>query len=290
MDQKNIPPFHPKKSWGQNFLIDSNIARKIVDPSFVSSGDLVVEIGPGKGILTEILLKMGARVLAIEIDPKLADILLPAFSSDPNFNLVLADACRYPYQNIKEPFKVISNLPYNISTPILFRLLEERDHLAGMILMVQKEVADRLTAPVGSKQYGALSVLFQSLADVRIAFTVSPQCFRPRPDVVSAVIKVTIPLQEKVILKDRRFLGTVVKAAFSHRRKFLNNALADAGFTSHTLSELFQTTGIDPRRRAETLSISEFALMANQLYDLLPPNYVTLISKDNRCPERSLFG
>jgi 16S rRNA (adenine1518-N6/adenine1519-N6)-dimethyltransferase len=270
MNQTLMPP---KKSWGQHFLIDSNIARKIVDPSFVSAGDHVVEIVPGRGILTEILLKMGTRVLAIEIDPRLSEMLRSAFSSYPNFELVIADACRYPYQDIKGPFKVISNLPYNISTPILFRLLEERDHLSGMILMVQKEVADRLTAPVGSKQYGALSVLFQALADVKTAFTVPPQCFRPRPDVLSAVIKVTTR-EPKVTLKEKRFFATVVKAAFSHRRKFLSNALTDAGFEGPILLDIFKDTGIDSRRRAETLLIEEFATLANKLYDQI--NYVTI--------------
>jgi len=268
MNNKTIPTFRPKKSWGQHFLIDPNIARKIVDSSFVSSGDLVIEIGPGKGILTEILLKMGVRVLAIEIDPTLVALLREKFSFYSNFTLILSDACRYPYQNINEPFKVISNLPYNISTPILFRLMEESDRLKGMVLMVQKEVADRLTGAVGSKQYGALSVLFQSQTEVKILFTVSPQSFRPRPNVISTIIKITFPLQEKVVLKDKRFFATIVKAAFSHRRKFLNNSLQDEGFDRQFLLELFRGTGIDGHRRAETLSMSEFAAISNYMLEL----------------------
>ncbi len=272
--------FRPKKSLGQHFLIDTNVARKIVKLADVSSGDLVVEIGPGKGILTQILLERGARVLAIEVDPTLADALTSRLtphpsSSDARFKLVSGDALRYPYGTIEGPFKVVANLPYNISTPILFRLLEERatrsarGHLVEMVLMVQKEVADRLAAPVGSKNYGVLSVLFQSLAEVKIAFVVSPNCFRPRPKVDSSVIKATLSHTPNVSIKNESFFAEVVKGGFSHRRKFLLNALTDAGFSRDPLFKTLEKIGIDPHRRAETLSLVDFAALANGLFDLL---------------------
>jgi 16S rRNA (adenine1518-N6/adenine1519-N6)-dimethyltransferase len=260
--------FRPRKSWGQHFLIDNNIARKIVDLAHIVSGDDIVEIGPGKGVLTGLLLERGSRVLAIEIDPQLTDLLHKTFPPPLPFELVCMDACRYPYANINAPYKVVANLPYNISTPLLFRLIEEGRCLTEMVLMVQKEVADRLAAPVGTKQYGSLSVLFQSWADIKVAFTVPPQCFRPRPKVSSAVIKVTLSKNKNIPLKDNNFFVKVVKASFSHRRKFLINALTDAGFAHDIVSETLYKIGIDPQARAETLSLHAFAHLANGLFNI----------------------
>jgi 16S rRNA (adenine1518-N6/adenine1519-N6)-dimethyltransferase len=232
----------------------------------ISPSDFIVEIGPGTGELTEALLKQGAHVLAIEIDTKLSDPLKDRLSSYPHFELVLGDACRYPYQEIDRTFKVVANLPYNISTPILFRFLEEKSRMSNMVLMLQKEVAERLAAPVGSKTYGALSILFQLYADVKIAFFVSANCFRPRPKVSSAVIHVTPLIKPKVPLLNEPFFERVVRGAFSHRRKFLLNTLTDAGFTRETLVETFGKIGIDSHRRAETLTLAEFASLANALF------------------------
>jgi 16S rRNA (adenine1518-N6/adenine1519-N6)-dimethyltransferase len=256
----------PKRSLGQHFLIDHNITRKIVALAAVTPDDLIVEIGPGTGELTEALLKQGAKVLAIEIDATLSAPLKDRLSAFPNFELVLGDACRYPYQTINRPFKVVANLPYNISTPILFRLLEERGHITNMILMLQKEVAERLAAQAGSKTYGALSILFQLFADVTIAFSVSANCFRPRPKVSSAVIHVTPLLAAKVPILNEPFFERVVRGAFSHRRKFLLNTLTDAGFDRDLLLKTFEEMGMDSHRRAETLTLAEFASLANALF------------------------
>jgi len=212
------------------------------------------------------LLKQGVRVLAIEIDTALANPLQERLSSYSNFELVLGDACRYAYQTINSPFKVVANLPYNISTPILFRLLEERRHIRDMVLMVQKEVAERLAAQAGSKTYGALSILFQLFADVEIAFAVSANCFRPRPKVSSAVIHVTPHLTSKVALLNEPFFERVVHGAFAHRRKFLLNTLTDSGFARDLLLKICDEIGIDPHRRAETLTLAEFAALANALF------------------------
>ncbi len=259
--------FRPKKSLGQHFLIDGNIARKIIDLAAIAEGDRVVEIGPGRGILTKPLLRQGANVIAIEIDPVLSEGLKSDLAHDPHFQLVLGDARQYPYPQIDAPFKVVANLPYNVATPILFRLLQERGRLTEMVVMVQKEVADRLAAKAGSKDYGVLSVLFQLVAEVKIAFTVSPNCFRPRPKVASAVIKITLLKEANVPVADEPFFAKVVHAAFSHRRKFLLNGLTDAGFARDRTIQALTESGIDPRRRAETLLLSEFAALANRLFN-----------------------
>ncbi len=259
---------HPKKALGQCFLIDHNITRKIVATAAVAPTDFIVEIGPGTGELTFALLKQGAHVLAIELDTALANPLKERLSGYPNFELVLGDACRYPYQTINRPFKVVANLPYNISTPILFRLLEERAHISAMVLMLQKEVAERLAAQASSKTYGALSILFQLYADVKIAFSVSANCFRPRPKVASAVIHVIPHLTAKVPLLNEPFFERVVRGGFSHRRKFLFNTLSDSGFARDPLLKAFAEIGMDSHRRAETLTIAEFAALANALYNL----------------------
>lgn len=234
----------------------------------IASGQNIVEIGPGKGILTGLLLERGARVLAIEIDPQLVDLLHKTFPPSLPFELICMDACRYPYENIRHPYKVVANLPYNISTPLFFRLIEETSYLTEMILMVQKEVADRLIARVGTKQYGALSVIFQSLADIKVAFPVPPQCFRPRPKVSSSVIKVILSKKDSVVLKDNKLFGKVVRASFSHRRKFLINALTDAGFARDMVSKTLHQIGIDPHARAEMLSLHTFTNLANELYGI----------------------
>jgi 16S rRNA (adenine1518-N6/adenine1519-N6)-dimethyltransferase len=265
MDSKTTP-IRPKKSLGQHFLIDHNITRKIVALAEISSGDLIVEIGPGIGELTEALLKQGAKVLAIEMDADLVRPLEERFSACPDFTLVVGDALRYSYQTIARPFKVVANLPYNISTPILFCLLEERSHISKMVLMLQKEVAERLAAQAGSKNYGALSVMFQLWADVKIAFLVSATCFRPQPLVSSAVIHVTPRKTAKVPILNEPFFEKVVRGAFSHRRKFLLNTLTDAGFARDLLLAVFKKIGMDAHRRAETLTLAEFATLANGLF------------------------
>ncbi len=256
----------PRKSWGQNFLIDHNIQRKILDAAEIQPGERIVEIGPGRGILTQGLLERGAEVLAIEIDPLLVGWLRQEIAS-PRLDLIQADALQYVYGEITPPYKVVANLPYYLSTPLLFRLLEERRRISRMVLMLQKEVAERLVAPVGGKNYGVLSVMVQLYADVRIAFHVSRGCFRPRPDVDSSVI-VLIPLSDpRVSVRDEGLFARVVRGAFGHRRKRLSNALADAGFPKAQVALALQKIGLDPARRGETLSLAEFALLADTLFD-----------------------
>jgi 16S rRNA (adenine1518-N6/adenine1519-N6)-dimethyltransferase len=254
----------PRKSWGQNFLIDLNIQRKILDAAEIAPGEQVVEIGPGRGILTRGLLERGAELLAIELDPLLVKHLRQEIPF-VHLNLVQGDALQYPYDRITPPYKVVANLPYYLSTPLLFRLLEERRRISRMVLMLQKEVAERVVAPVGEKNYGVLSVMVQLYADVRIAFHVSRGCFRPCPDVDSSVIVLTPLPQPRVPLRDEALFGRIVRGAFGHRRKRLANALADAGFSRDHVDAALQKIGLDPARRGETLSLAEFAALADTL-------------------------
>ncbi|HIE66215.1 MAG: 16S rRNA (adenine(1518)-N(6)/adenine(1519)-N(6))-dimethyltransferase RsmA [Nitrospira sp.] len=261
----------PRKSWGQNFLIDFNIQRKILDLAEIKQGEKVIEIGPGRGMLTRGLLERRALVTAIEIDPHLVERLkreMPSVET-PNFDLVLGDALRYPYEAIQGTYKVVANLPYNLSTPILFRLLEEHRQIRMMILMLQREVADRLAAQVGTKSYGALTVTVQYCADVRAAFDVPPGCFRPRPRVHSTVILLTPRSEGRMPVQDETLFLKVVKGAFAYRRKRVVNSLVESGFSKEIVLCSLEKIGLDPGRRGETFTLSEFVAMAKEISRLI---------------------
>jgi 16S rRNA (adenine1518-N6/adenine1519-N6)-dimethyltransferase len=266
MSENRPEPVRPKKSWGQHFLIDHNIQRKILDTAEIRPGEHVVEVGPGRGILTQGLLDRDATVTAIEIDPYLVDWVRKEIT-DPRLDLVLGDALRYPYEEVPGRYKVVANLPYYISTPLLFRFLEERQRIDRMVLMLQKEVAERLAAGIGKKSYGALSVILQFHADIRIAFTVSPACFRPRPQVGSAVIELKFLSSPRVPVRSEALFLKVVKGAFSHRRKNLTNALTDAGFPREQIESALFRMGLERTRRGETLTLQEFAVLSDLLFD-----------------------
>lgn len=261
----------PKRRWGQNFLIDQNIVRKILDCADVQPGEIILEIGPGRGILTKALLNRGAYVTAIEIDRDLAEKIEEAIgSSDPTaieqssrLTLVREDALRYPFDKIPTSYKVVANLPYNISTPILFRLLEKRHRISQMVLMLQREVAERMVADVGGKSYGALSIMLQYYTDARIAFTVSPACFRPRPKVSSAVVRIKPLPSPRVPVKDEALFLRLIKGAFQYRRKQLINALDAAGFSEAAVRAAIDEIRCDPTGRGETYSMAEFAALSN---------------------------
>lgn len=256
----------PRKSWGQHFLIDQNIQRKILDLAGIREGERVVEVGPGRGILTKGLLDRGASVTAIEIDPRLVNGLRQEID-DPRLDLVLGDALRYPYENIQGPYQVVANLPYYISTPLIFRFLKEHRRISRMILMLQKEVAERLAAGIGKKSYGALSVILQFYSEIEIAFTVPPACFRPRPQVGSAVIVLKFLTAPRLPVRDEALFVRVVKGAFSHRRKNMANALTDAGFDREKIDAALLKLSFDRNRRGETLSMAEFAALSDVLFD-----------------------
>ena len=250
---------------GQNFLIDKNIVRKIVRLAQLQPGETVLEIGPGRGVLTEALLEASGQVVAIEVDGALCAHLRETLRARPNFQLIEGDALAFDYALVPSPFLVVANLPYYVSTPLLFRLLEQRKRIDRMALMLQEEVAVRLAAAPGGREYGALSIAAQLWCDVRVAFKVSASCFRPKPQVGSAVVALTPLAQPRVAVRDEKVFFKVVRGGFAHRRKALLNSLRDEGFAAAPTAAALEKTGIDPRRRAETLSLAEFAALAATL-------------------------
>jgi 16S rRNA (adenine1518-N6/adenine1519-N6)-dimethyltransferase len=259
-------PFPPAlKRLGQHFLVDQNIARKILSLAAPRVDETVLEIGPGRGILTTLLCEAAARVIAVEIDPKLHAYLKETLNGYTNLDLRLGDALEFPYESLPLRTVVVANLPYYVSTPLLFRLLDARDRIARMTLMLQAEVAERLVAQPGTKEYGVLSVLARYAADVRPAFQVSAECFRPRPDVASAVVSFTIKPTGRLGKEEEAGFGRIVKAAFAHRRKRLSNSLRDEGIPQELLVPALKQCGIDPSRRAETLSLDEYLALARAL-------------------------
>jgi 16S rRNA (adenine1518-N6/adenine1519-N6)-dimethyltransferase len=263
-----VAAIRPRKALGQHFLIDQNIVRKIVRLAELQPGETVVEIGPGRGILTEALVNAASLVIAIELDRSLCAHLRATLGHHPNFKLVEGDALTYDYAQVPSPFLVVANLPYYISTPLLFRLLGERTRIMRMVLMLQREVAARLAAAPGRKDYGALSIAAQFYCDVRQAFRVPPACFRPQPTVGSAVVVFTPLPAPRVPVQDESFYFKVVRAGFAHRRKALVNSLRDEGFDPEKTVVALEKAGIDPQRRAETLGIAEFAALADALRPL----------------------
>lgn len=259
-------PLYPRaiKRLGQNFLIDPNIVRKIVALADLRPKDTVFEIGPGRGVLTEALSKAAGRVLAVEIDPLLHRLLQERQPVWPNVELICDDALQYPMEELPPGTIVVANLPYYLSTPLLFKLLDCRDRFPRLVLMLQDEVADRLVAKPGGSDYGVLSVMVQYAAKVSKVFKVSANCFRPRPDVGSAVV--LLQIKERRELSDReevRFTA-LVKAAFAHRRKTLVNSLRDEGYQVRSLASVLQSMNVDVACRAETLAVEQFMELARR--------------------------
>jgi 16S rRNA (adenine1518-N6/adenine1519-N6)-dimethyltransferase len=258
------------RALGQHFLRDRTVVDRVLELVAPTARDLVVEIGPGRGALTESLAARAGRLLALEIDGGLAAALQARFADAPSVEILQADARRFDYAGLRarrpDPegrVLVAGNLPYSVGKPILAALVESGAAIDEMTLMLQKEVADRVAAPPGSKTYGALSVLTQAAAAVRLAFPVPPGAFSPPPQVDSAVLHLRPHREPPVPLPDPRRFAAVVRAAFGQRRKSLANALA-AGLAvpAETARDRCQAAGIDPGRRAETLSLAEFAHLA----------------------------
>ncbi len=260
------------KHLGQNFLIDPNIVRKIITLAELSPDDSVLEIGPGRGILTDALCHSAGRVTAIEIDPRLHAYLSERHTQFPNLTLVLGDAMAYPIERLPLGTIVVSNLPYYLSTPILFRLLEQQHRITRFVLMLQNEVADRLVAKSGSSAYGVLSVMAQYSAEITKAFKVSPQCFRPRPDVDSAVVLLRTKNRIEQTRESRDQFSTIVRAAFAHRRKTLVNSLRDQGYDLKIVVAALSALHLSPSIRAENLSLDEFIMLARQIHE--PPSSI----------------
>lgn len=246
------------KRLGQNFLIDPNIVRKIVALAELGSTDQVLEIGPGRGILTEALCNTAGQVTAVEVDPRLHAYLAERQAELTNLTLVLDDALAYPLEHLPVGTIVVANLPYYISTPLLFKLLEHRARFPRMVLMLQDEVADRLTAKPGGSDYGVLSVMAQYAAEITKSFKVSAQCFRPRPEVGSAVVLLRTKERRELTQGEEAAFGALVKAAFAHRRKTLVNSLRDEGYGQQQTVKALESLSLSPTVRAETLSLDHF--------------------------------
>lgn len=253
-----------KKHLGQNFLYDPSILRRLIKTAEISSEDTVVEIGPGHGRLTKILAEKAKKVIGIEIDTELYKKLKTELAGYKNIELICGNALKYPYENLSE-FKVVANIPYYITTPIIFRLIESRGNLISMTLTVQREVAKRIAAQPGAKDYGVLSIMIQYYAIPELKFVIPKGAFRPVPKVDSAVVHMRIRKSPPVEVKDEKFFFRVVKTAFSMRRKTLANAL---GVLSENIKDKIIMAGIDPQRRPGTLSIEEFARLSDVLYNL----------------------
>lgn len=266
--------FQFKKKFGQNFLIDPHVLDKIVDAAQITEDDFVLEIGPGIGTLTQYLCERARQVLAVEIDKNLIPILHETLSPYENVEVRNGDILKQDIREIAQdyndgkPIKVVANLPYYITTPIIMELFESRVPLANVTVMVQKEVADRMKAQPGSKDCGALSLAVQYYAKPYIAAFVPPNCFMPRPKVGSAVIRLECREEAPVRVADEKLMFRLIRASFNQRRKTLQNGIANSGelsFSKAQAAEAIEQAGLDANVRGEKLGLSEFAKLADLL-------------------------
>ena len=263
------------KRLGQNFLIDKSVVDDIVNAAEIEEGEVVLEIGPGIGTLTQGLLEVGAHVKAVELDKKLPAVLAETLAGYENFKLIEGDILKVDINEIMEnkPFKVVANLPYYITSQILLTLLEKKLPITKIVTMVQREVAERIIATPenlaasreSAKTYGSLSVAVQFYTEPKIAFDVPPSAFLPSPEVTSSVIVCDVRKSPAVEVADEKLFFKVVRGAFGQRRKTLINSLLGAGFQRDKISNALQNANIDLNRRAETLSLEDFASITNFL-------------------------
>ncbi len=268
--------FKMAKSLGQNFLVNEMILKEIVESADLDENDFVLEIGPGIGTMTQALGKQVKKVVAVEIDKRLIPILNVALFGYDNISVVNEDILKVDLPKLlldnfgDQKAKVVANLPYYITTPIIMMLLEDKLNLKSITIMIQKEVAERITASPGGKVYGALSVAVQYYAKTHLMMIVPPDAFVPQPGVDSAVIRIDILDKPSVEVKNEKLFFDVVKAGFSQRRKMLLNTLTSSNlnFTKEQIREILAECGIDEKRRAETLSLQEFGKIADKIYDI----------------------
>lgn len=259
------------KSLGQNFLIDDNVLLDIVEGAKVSKEDFVIEIGPGVGTLTRELLKKAKRVCSIELDSDLIPILNEELKEFDNFEIIHKDALKVNFDELigeEKSVKVVANLPYYVTTPIIAKLLNEGYKFKSLTIMIQKEVGERIAAAPNTKEYGALSILVQYYCSTEIIRKVMPDSFVPRPKVDSIVIKLNKLDKPSVQVKDEKLYFRVSREAFNMRRKTLWNAMKSFGLNSELMQAAFEKAGIDSKRRGETLSLQEFANLADAIYDI----------------------
>lgn len=266
--------FRLTKSLGQNFLTDKHIIDSIIEDSFIGPEDLVIEIGPGIGVLTAEAAKCAEKVVAVEIDRNLIPVLTDTLGEYKNVTVVNQDILKTDLKEIIKTYhtggkvRIIGNLPYYITTPIIMKILEEQIPADSITVMMQKEVADRIKSLPGKKTYGALSVAVQYYCRVQQIITAPKEAFVPRPKVDSAVLRLDIREEHPVTLKNEAMFFTCIKAGFEQRRKTLLNALTGAaGIPKEAVREILALAEIDPARRSETLDLQEFAEIANLMTD-----------------------
>ncbi|MCR5178976.1 MAG: 16S rRNA (adenine(1518)-N(6)/adenine(1519)-N(6))-dimethyltransferase RsmA [Lachnospiraceae bacterium] len=264
--------FSPNKRFGQNFLTDENVLDGIVDAAGIEPADTVLEIGPGTGALTKRLAKRAAKVIAVEIDRGLAGMLEEEFRDDEHVRIICGDILKTDLGALlKEhaPVKVVANLPYYITTPILLELLPKENLFESFVIMIQKEVADRMSAAPGNKDYGALSLVIQYYGKPRIVMEVPPSAFYPAPEVTSSVVRIDRHETPPVDTKDPDRMFAVIRAAFGKRRKTLANAVSsDPGLeiSAAGMRSALRSMGLDEAVRGEALSLSDYAGLCDRLF------------------------
>lgn len=261
-----------QKRFGQNFLIDAHVLEKIVSAAGITKDDCVLEIGPGIGTMTQYLAESAGQVIAVEIDTNLLPILTDTLKDYSNVKVINQDILKVDINElVKEynngrPIKVVANLPYYITTPIIMGLFESNVPIDNITVMVQKEVADRMQVGPGSKDYGALSLAVQYYASPYIVANVPPNCFIPRPNVGSAVIRLTRYQESPVQVKDPKLMFKLIRASFNQRRKTLQNGLNNSpeiSFSKEEITKAIESLGVSPSVRGEALSLEQFAQLAN---------------------------
>ena len=264
--------FKFQKKFGQNFLIDTHVLDKIIRAANITKDDMVIEIGPGIGTMTQYLAEAAGKVIAVEIDKNLIPILEETLDDYDNVRVINEDVLKVDLKKIADeenggkPVKVVANLPYYITTPIIMGLFENEVPLESITVMVQKEVADRMQTGPGNKDYGALSLAVQYYAEPYIVANVPPNCFMPRPKVGSAVIRLTRHANPPVKVKDEKLMFEIIRASFNQRRKTLANGLnnsANLNFTKEKITEVIEKLGKGASVRGEVLTLEEFARLTN---------------------------
>ena len=263
-----------QKKYGQNFLIDSHVLEKIMDAAEIGKDDCVVEIGPGIGTMTQYLAERAGEVVAVEIDKNLISILTETLADYKNVSIINEDILKVDLNRIVEeknggrPVKIVANRPYYITTPIIMGLFENHVPVKSITVMVQKEVADRMQVGPGTKDYGALSLAVQYYAKPEIVAIVPPNCFIPRPNVASAVIRLTCHEKKPVEVKDEKGMFALIRASFNQRRKTLANSLSNAqnlSLTREQVTEALESMQLSPTIRGEALTLEQFAALADIL-------------------------
>lgn len=268
--------FNFQKKFGQNFLIDPHVLEKIMDSSGITREDCIIEIGPGIGTMTQYLAERAREVIAVEIDKNLIPILEDTLSAYDNVTIINEDILKVDINRIVEeknqgrPVKVVANLPYYITTPIIMGLFESHVPLLSITIMVQKEVAQRMQVGPGTKDYGALSLAVQYYAKPEIVANVPPNCFMPRPTVGSAVIRLTLYQEPPVKALDEKFMFSLIRASFNQRRKTMVNGLVNAGIQGvgkENVLEALEEMGLSANIRGEVLTLAQFATLSNILFE-----------------------